>query len=137
VDAINIKETTIADFPTKHGSNNKLYQKLLIDKLDHLDPKKKGLIEPVLKNFAHVFHDEDNDDFKSTNAVEHKIIVTEPTPIRPPQYRTPFALRGKMESQVKDMLKIGVIRGSQSPWSAPAILVSKKFSTGNQNTGSA
>jgi hypothetical protein len=57
----------------------------------------------MLKTFAHIFHDEDTNDFKSTNAVEHKIIVTDPTPIRRPQYRTPFALRGEMESQVKDI----------------------------------
>jgi len=58
--------------------------------------------------------------------VEHKIVVTDLTPIRRPQYRTPFALRGEMESQVNDMLQKGVIRKSHSPWSAPAILVPKK-----------
>jgi hypothetical protein len=115
VDAINIKETTNADFSTKQGPNNKRYQNLLIDKLDHLDPKEKELIEPVLKIFAHVFQDENTNDFKFTNALEHKINVTGPTPIRRPQYRNPFALRGEMESQVKDMLKKGVIWKSQSP----------------------
>jgi hypothetical protein len=126
VDAINTKETANTEFPTKQGTNDKLYQKLLVDKLDHLDPREKQLIEPVLKRFVHVFHDEDTNDFKSTNAVEHRIIVTDLTPIRRPQYRTPFALCGEMESQVKDMLQKGVIRKSQSPWSAPAILIPKK-----------
>jgi hypothetical protein len=70
VDAINIKGTTNADFSTKRGANNKLYQKLLIDKVDHLDTKEKALIERVLKKFAHVFHDEDTNDFKSTTVVE-------------------------------------------------------------------
>jgi hypothetical protein len=126
VDAINVENITNTDSSTKGRANNKRYYKLMKDKLDHLDNKKKGLIEPVLKKFAHVFHDEDINDFKSTTVVEHKIIVTDPTPIRRPQYRTPFALRGEMESQVKDMLSKGMIRKSQSLWSAPAILVPKK-----------
>jgi hypothetical protein len=61
----------------------------------------------VLEKFAHAFHDEDTNDFKFTTVVEHKIIVTDPTPIRRPQYRTPFVLRGEMEAEVKDMLKKG------------------------------
>jgi hypothetical protein len=61
----------------------------------------------VLKKYAHVFHDEDRKDSKSTNVIEHRIEVNDTTPIRRPQYGTPFALRGEMESQVKDMLKKG------------------------------
>jgi hypothetical protein len=58
------------DSSTKKRANNKLYQKLLIDKLDYLNNKEKGLIEPLLKRFAHVFHEEDTNDFKSTTVVE-------------------------------------------------------------------
>jgi hypothetical protein len=126
VDAINAEKTTDTGFLTRKRANSRLYCKLLKDKLDHLDSKEKGLIEPVLKRFAYVFHDEETHDFKSTTLVEHQIIVTGPTPIRHPPYRTPFALRGEKESQVKNILNKGVIRKSQSPWSAPAILVPKK-----------
>jgi hypothetical protein len=134
VDAINVDKTTNADFPTRKRANKKLYNKLMKDKLDHLDNKENGLIEPVLKKLAHVFHDEDTNDFKSTTVVEHKIIVTDPTPIRRPQYRTPFTLRGEMEAQVKDMQNKGVIRKSQSPLSAPATLVPKKSLDGRHKT---
>ena len=51
-------------------------------------------------------------------------------PIRRPQYRTPYALRGEMEQQVQKMLQKGVIRPSTSPWSAPAIIVPKKSEDG-------
>jgi hypothetical protein len=73
-----------------------------------------------------MIHNEETNDYKSTDVIEHKILVTDPTPIRRPQYRTPFPLRGEMESQVNDMLKKGVIRKSHSPSSAPAILVPKR-----------
>jgi hypothetical protein len=110
----------------QEASNVDLYRKLLAGKLDHMAPSERELIEPVLKKYAHVFHDEETNDFKSTNVIVHRIELTDPTPIRRPQYRTPFALRSEMESQVKDMLKKGVIQKSHSPWSAPAILVPKK-----------
>jgi hypothetical protein len=71
-----------------------------------------------------VFHDEETNGFKSTNVVEHNIVVTDPTPIRRLQYRTPFALRGEMESQVNDMLQKGVIRVNHL--GQPVILVPKK-----------
>jgi len=51
-------------------------------------------------------------------------------PIRRPPYRTPFALREEMQSQIQTMLDKGVIRKSHSPWSAPAILVPKKSADG-------
>jgi len=40
-----------------------------------------------------VFHDENTNDFKSTDVVEHQILVGDTPPIRRPQYRTPYALR--------------------------------------------
>jgi hypothetical protein len=70
VDAINVEKTTNTDFSTRKRSNNKLYQKQLTDKPDHLDNKEKGLIELVLKMFEHVFHDEDTSNFKSNAVVE-------------------------------------------------------------------
>jgi hypothetical protein len=57
VDAINAEKTTNTGFLTRRRANSRLYYKLLKDKLDHLDSKEKRLIEPVLKMFAHVFHD--------------------------------------------------------------------------------
>jgi hypothetical protein len=75
-----------------------------------------------------VFHDEETKDFKSTYVIEHKIVVTDPTPIRRPEYRTPFVLHREMESQVDDMIQKIVIRKSQSPWSSP-----RKVSTENQS----
>jgi len=92
-----------------------LYEKLLGGKLDHLNKNEKRLIEPVLQKYALVFHDEETNDFKSTDVIEHKIVVTDPTPIRRPQYRTTYALRGEMECQVNDMLQKGVIRKTHSP----------------------
>jgi hypothetical protein len=58
--------------------------------------------------------------------MEHQILVGDVKPIQKPPYRTPYALRGEMQDQIQKMLAKGVIRESNSPWSAPAILVPKK-----------
>ena len=110
--------------------NVDLYHKLLGGKLDHLPRKDREKIEPVLLKYAHVFHDEESNDFKATDVVEHEINLNDPTPVRRPQYRTPFALRGEMKAQIGKMLEKGVIRESCSPWTSPAILVPKRSPDG-------
>jgi hypothetical protein len=96
--------------------------------LDHLTAEERQLIEPVLIDYAHVFHDEDNK-FKCTDVIEHEIF-SDTKPIKRPPYRTPYALRDEMKEQVQKMLDQGVIRESNSPWSAPALLVPKRSSDG-------
>ena len=66
----------------------------------------------MLLKYAHVFHDEDTNDFKAADVVEHEITVERDTPILRPQYRTPFALREEMKIQIDNMLSKGVIRES-------------------------
>jgi hypothetical protein len=108
--------------PRKRERNEALYQKLLRGKLDHLSRKERQLIEPVLRKYAHVFHDEETNDFKGTHVIEHEIPVGNAR--RP--CRTPYTLRDEMKTQVESMLQKGVIRESNSPWAALAILVPKK-----------
>jgi len=110
-----------------------LYDKLLQGKLDHLTQEDRQHIQPVLRKYAHVFHDEASNDFKETKAIEHQILVGDAKPIRRPPYRTPYALREDMQTQVQNMLNKQIIRPSTSPWSAPAILVPKKAKMADQN----
>jgi hypothetical protein len=106
--------------------NRALYDNLLKGKLDHLSSQEKALIEPVLLRYAHLFHDEDTKNFKGTDVLEHHIITNDALPIRRPPCRIPYSQREEMESQVQKMLDKIVIRESNLPWSAPAILVPKK-----------
>ena len=80
--------------------------------------------------YAHVFHDENTNDFKGTDVIEHEIIVGYAKPIRRPPYHTPYALRRKMKAQIENMLQKGVIRESNSPCQAPAIFVPKRSPDG-------
>ena len=43
-----------------------------------------------------------------------------------PPRQQPFALRLEIEKQIKEMLKSGIIRESDSPYNSPIITVKKK-----------
>ena len=126
VDKLNAKSEAYLIKPAKpprKRRNETLYYKLVQGKLDHLTLENSEHIEPVLIKHTHIFYEEESNDFKGNTVIEHHIPVGNAQPIRRPQYRTPYALRGEIEQQVQKMLQKGVIRPRISPWSAPAILV--------------
>ena len=69
--------------------------------LEHLSRDERQSIEPILLKYMHVFHDEDTNDFNCTNVMEHQILVRNSPPIRRSKYRTPYALRHGMKTQVQ------------------------------------
>jgi len=132
IDRINANTKSRMNTPTKpprKKQTKNLYDKLLQRKLDHLTPGDRQHIEPVLRKYAHVFHDEESIDFKETKVTEHQTLG-DANPIRRPPYRTPYASREEMQTQVQNMLDKDIVRPSTSPWSAPAILVPKKSQDG-------
>ncbi|XP_021595172.1 uncharacterized protein LOC110602054 [Manihot esculenta] len=59
--------------------------------------------------------------------INHRILLkegTDPVNVRP--YRYAYFQKAEIEKQVHDMLKLGLIRTSTSPFSSPALLVKKK-----------
>jgi len=102
-DRISANAESSKNKPTKPRRMKKfrnVYDKLLQRKLDHLTPEDRQHIEPVQRKYSHVFHDEVSNDFKETKAIEHQIFVGDAKPIRRQPYRTPFALREEMQTQV-------------------------------------
>jgi hypothetical protein len=74
----------IARLDRQESRNEALYNKLLLGKLDHLTSEDRHHIEAILRKYAHVFHDEDTNDFKATHVTEHQILVGDARPIRKP-----------------------------------------------------
>ena len=61
---------------------------------------------------------------------DHKILLkpgTSPINVRP--YRYPVLQKDIIEKTVQEMLQVGVVRPSQSPYSSPIVLVKKKDDT--------
>ena len=82
------------------------------------------LKELVLK-FTDVFA-LDPSQLGTTTMVRHVIDTEDSHPVRQPPRRVPFALRGRVEEMVDDMLQRGIVKPSKSPWASPIVLVAKK-----------
>ena len=96
--------------------NDPSSKQFLQDKLGHLTPAERSVMEPILLKYRHVFHEEGSIDFQGTDLVEHIIVTGDAKPVRKPPYRVPFALRKEMENQVQDMLNKAVIEPTNSAW---------------------
>ena len=61
-----------------------------------------------------------------TNLLEMKIDTGDAVPKRQAPRRMPFAVRGEVARQLKQMQQMVVIQPSQSPWASPVVMVRKK-----------
>lgn len=64
----------------------------------------------------------------STGKVLHEIAVTTETPTRKKQYPLPFAAYEEIKREVQELLELGIIEPSTSPYCSPVVLVPKKDS---------
>jgi len=71
---------------TKRDANTESkYSEYLEGVLGHLTRKERVVLEPVLRKYRHVFHDDETAEFKGTDLVEHGIINGDVRPIRKAQ----------------------------------------------------
>ena len=61
-----------------------------------------------------------------TDQIQHDIKLLTSEPIRTKGYSIPYKTRSVMETEIPDMLDLGVIEPSISPYSSPIVLVPKK-----------
>ena len=63
---------------------------------------------------------------RKTNIIEHKIELTDNNPVRSWPYPLSYAMRKNLKRGIQDMLSLGVIRESNSPFASPIVIVKKK-----------
>lgn len=101
-------------------------------RLDHLNSEEKSHLTKALKEYDDIFYRE-NDNLTFTNQVKHKIRTRHENPIYTKSYRYPFKYKNEVDKQINEMLEQGIIRNSNSPYSAPIWIVPKKMdASGNQ-----
>ena len=61
-----------------------------------------------------------------TSKIEHKINLVDEKPVYLKPYPLPYALRQELKDEIREMLDMGVIRKSSSPYASPVVIVKKK-----------
>ena len=79
----------------------------------------------MLKRNAKVFSKDDMD-MGRTNLVKHHIKLTDPVPFKEAYRRIPPQMYDKVKTHLQEMLDLGAIRPSNSPWASAIVLVRKK-----------
>ena len=79
----------------------------------------------MLKRNAKVFSKDDMD-MERTNLVKHHIKLTDPVPFKEAYRRIPPQMYDEVKTHLQEMLDLGAIRPSNSPWASAIVLVRKK-----------
>ena len=61
-----------------------------------------------------------------TSVIEHKVVLNSETPVYKRPYTMPYAVREKVEQEVKNMLNAVIVEKSKSAYGAPIVVVQKK-----------
>ena len=89
-----------------------------------LAPEERGDLLRLVKSHMDCFSW--NGELGTCELIEHRIELTSEKPIRRPAYQVAHAQRAFIESEVREMLRKGVIEPSVSPYAAGVVLVPKK-----------
>ena len=65
----------------------------------------------------------------TTDLAQHHIKLTSDEPVRSRPYPVPYSMRESLKKDIADMIKMGVIRESVSPYASPVVVVKKKDNT--------
>ena len=93
--------------------------------LENWPEKLQHEAKEMLKRNAKVFS-KDDIDMGRTNLVKHHIKLTDPVPFKEAYRRIPPQMYDEVKSHLQEMLDLGVIRPSNSPWASAIVLVRNK-----------
>ncbi|KAL1259069.1 hypothetical protein QQF64_009646 [Cirrhinus molitorella] len=94
---------------------------VVVDVNPHLSAAQKTELRHLVGQFSNVFSSVPG----QTTVLQHDIRTPPGVIVRQRSYRVPEARRQAIEDEVQQMLKLGVIEPSRSPWSSPIVMVPK------------
>ena len=105
-------------------------EKLLFSKIDlsgaeKWDPELIEKVKQLFRDYAHIFALESLD-MGHTSIVKHEIRLDNYTPFKERYHRIPPHLFDEVRNHLKEMIEVGAIRKSNSPWASAVVLVRKK-----------
>ena len=78
-------------------------------------------VRELLKEFSDIFSNIPS----RTNVAVHSIDIGQASPIRSGPYRIPQSLVNAVNKELDQMLEMGIVRPSTSPWASPVVIVPK------------
>jgi transposase InsO family protein len=91
---------------------------------DYLEPVEQRQLNNLLGQFRDLF--DDQRELKPSLLVKHRIRTTDEDPVFTRNYKYPQVYKDKVEIEISEMLRKGIIRPSQSPYNSPIWVVGKK-----------
>ena len=88
---------------------------------EHLHTEAKEMLKRNAKVFSKI-----DMDMGRTNLVKHHIKLTDPVPFKEAYRRIPPQMYDEVKAHIQEMLNLGAIRPSNSPWASAIVLVRKK-----------
>ena len=82
-------------------------------------------VHDLMVEYQHLFALNDLE-LGKTSKVKHEIRLNNPVPFKDRYGRIPAHKFDEVQSHLQDMLKVGEIQKSVSPWASPVVLVRKK-----------
>ena len=104
---------------------NKLFLKLDTTGLENSNSNTQDRLKQVFKDYHHIFALDDLE-LGKTDMVKHVIRLDNEVPFCEWYRRIPPHQYEEVKNHLKEMLEIGAIRKSQSPWASAVVLVRKK-----------
>ena len=102
-----------------------LFNKINLTGAQGWDPALIEESQQLFHEFAHIFALESTD-MGHTSMVKHRIRLDNYTPFKERYRRIPPHLFDEVKNHLKEMLEVGAIRKSSSPWASAIVLVRKK-----------
>lgn len=93
---------------------------------EQLNNEEKNNLKNLLVNNKDLFYSE-GDNLTFTHEIKHEIRLTQESPVYSKIYRYPQVHEKEIDRQIKDMLKQGIIKESNSPYNSPLWIVAKKI----------
>ena len=103
----------------------KLFSKVDLSGAEDWSEDNKQKLRSLFIKYHGIFALEDLE-LGRTNIVKHKIVLEDPKPFRERYQRIPPHQYNEVKEHLKQMLEIGAIRKSKSPWASAVVLVRKK-----------
>ena len=122
---VNINGNQSNDVKPSPERLDRLFSKVDLSGSEGWSDENKAKLRALFVKYHDIFALDDLE-LGKTNMVKHKIILEDPKPFRERYRRIPPHQYQEVKDHLKQMLEIGTIRKSKSPWASAIVLVRKK-----------